>query len=233
MLAVCLWGGERERELLLLIFHQFIYLTVFVNILPLQKVTPWNVLKLREAILNGPDCHPGARKYIDKVGTTILSTRKKERVPISRKLQSSRGALMETGEYNGNEGKVVLRHLRDGDVVLVNRQVMFQHPGLFYQWIEIRCWTFKHPDTCNIHFLVSTWGEKSSVYQKSHMKNRMLVCIPNKDRETNMLDFLRVHWHKYVLHVSVCSWLNKKHVCSLKWCFLLRICLRISMANCN
>lgn len=32
----------------------------------LQRVTPWNVGKLRNAIVNGPDIHRGATQYVDK-----------------------------------------------------------------------------------------------------------------------------------------------------------------------
>ena len=93
----------------------------------LQRVTPWNVGKLRGAIVNGPEIHPGALSYTDKVSTVKLPSSKKMRIALSRKLPSSRGVVTQLGKNSEHEfeGKVVYRHLQDGDIVLVNRQVCF------------------------------------------------------------------------------------------------------------
>ena len=91
-----------------------------------QKVTPWNVAKLRDAIVNGPEIHPGATHYVDKLSTVKLAVNKKMRISISRKLPSSRGVVAQPGKNSDYqfEGKIVYRHLQDGDIVLVNRQVL-------------------------------------------------------------------------------------------------------------
>lgn len=90
-----------------------------------QRVTPWNVAKLRDAIINGPEIHPGAVSYSDRVSTVKLPPNRRMRVAVSRKLPSSRGVVTQPGKNSEYEfeGKVVYRHLQDGDVVLVNRQV--------------------------------------------------------------------------------------------------------------
>lgn len=92
----------------------------------LQRVTPWNVVKLRDAISNGPESHPGATHYADKVSTVRLPPKGKMLSMISRKLSSSRGVIVQHGKIHDHEfeGKVVYRHLKDGDIVLVNRQVL-------------------------------------------------------------------------------------------------------------
>lgn len=89
-------------------------------------MTPWNVAKLRDAIINGSDIHPGASHYADKVSTDRLPHQKKMRISISRKLPSSRGMAIQSKKSCDYEfeGKVVYRHLQDGDIVLVNRQVL-------------------------------------------------------------------------------------------------------------
>lgn len=91
-----------------------------------QRVTPWNVGKLRDAIINGSEIHPGATHYIDKLSTVrILPSNRKSRISVSRKLPSSRGGLVQHGNHYDyeSERKLVYRHLQDGDIVLVNRQV--------------------------------------------------------------------------------------------------------------
>lgn len=89
-------------------------------------MTPWNVKKLSGAIVNGSEIHPGATNYADKVSTVKLPRSRKARVSISRKLPSSRGEVTEFGKNFDHEfeGKIVYRHLQDGDIVLVNRQVL-------------------------------------------------------------------------------------------------------------
>lgn len=93
--------------------------------LSVQRVTPWNVTSLRDAVVNGPDVHPGATHYTDKVSIMKLPPTRKSRVSVSRKLPSSRGVTMQHGKIltDDYEGKIVQRHLRNGDIVLVNRQV--------------------------------------------------------------------------------------------------------------
>lgn len=83
-------------------------------------------MKLRDAILNGPETHPGATHYGDKVSIVKLPPKGKLLSLTSRKLPSSRGVIMHQGKIYDHEfeGKVVYRHLKDGDVVLVNRQVL-------------------------------------------------------------------------------------------------------------
>ena len=91
----------------------------------MQRVTPWNVEKLRKAIINGPDIHPGATQYSDKVSTMKLPSSRKARIAIANKLFSSRGVTTKLGKTCDIdfECKIVYRHMQDGDVVLVNRQV--------------------------------------------------------------------------------------------------------------
>lgn len=80
---------------------------------------------MRKAIVNGPDIHPGATRYEDKNSTTQLRLSVKRRITISRKLPSSKATEVRRNSDNEFEGKIVYRHLRDGDIVLVNRQVIF------------------------------------------------------------------------------------------------------------
>lgn len=53
-----------------------------------QPVTPWNVKELRQAVLNGPNVHPGASMVINEDGRkTILSaTNTAQRVAVAKQL---------------------------------------------------------------------------------------------------------------------------------------------------
>lgn len=115
-----------------------------------ERVTPWNMQKLREAIVNGPEIHPGATHYIDKLSTNKLPPTRKALISLSRKLPSSRGAIMQPGKNSDFEfeGKTVLRHLQDGDVVLVNRQPTLHKPSIMAHVVRV----LKGEKTIRMHY---------------------------------------------------------------------------------
>ncbi|KAK7895603.1 hypothetical protein WMY93_020928 [Mugilogobius chulae] len=72
-----------------------------------QPVTPWNVKELRQAVLNGPNKHPGASMVISEDGRkTILSP------------------------SNFSQREAVNRHIKNGDVMLLNRQPTLHRPSI-------------------------------------------------------------------------------------------------------
>ncbi|XP_010427648.1 PREDICTED: DNA-directed RNA polymerase I subunit 1-like [Camelina sativa] len=115
-----------------------------------ERVTIYNVEMLMVAIINGPDVHPGATHFSDKLSTVKLPSDKKERIAIARKLGSSRGATTELGKTCdiNFEGKVVYRHIRDGDVVLVNRQPTLHKPSLMAHIVRV----LKGEKTLRLHY---------------------------------------------------------------------------------
>ncbi|KAL7584596.1 hypothetical protein Lser_V15G42528 [Lactuca serriola] len=115
-----------------------------------ERVTPWNVVKLRDSIINGSDIHPGATHYADKVSTVRLPQSKKMRISISRKLPSSRGTAIQSknsSDYDF-EGKIVYRHLQDGDIVLVNRQPTLHKPSIMAHVVRV----LKGEKTLRMHY---------------------------------------------------------------------------------
>ena len=72
-----------------------------------ERVTPWNLEELRKAVLNGPHKWPGANYIVRPDGRRI-----------DLRFVKDRKALAETLTV----GYIVERHLKDGDIVLFNRQ---------------------------------------------------------------------------------------------------------------
>ena len=72
-----------------------------------QRVTEWNLEKMKELVIRGPDRHPGANYLIRTDGRRVDLRFVKDRTII--------GDTMEPGF-------IVERHLDDGDIVLFNRQ---------------------------------------------------------------------------------------------------------------
>ncbi|CAM6104025.1 unnamed protein product [Calypogeia fissa] len=105
-----------------------------------ERVTPWNVHQLREAVENGPSAYPGATLVEDEQGvvTNLQGLPKHKLGAIAKTLlsasgvaasNSSRGATTNVeGPRSG--GKTVYRHLRTGDILLVNRQPTLHKPGI-------------------------------------------------------------------------------------------------------
>ncbi len=79
-----------------------------------QPVTPWNVVQLRALVEAGPDGYPGAN-YVEDAKGRLVDLR---RMDASRRRALAARLLTPPGQK-------VYRHLHDGDVVLMNRQVRF------------------------------------------------------------------------------------------------------------
>eukprot|EP00250_Pteridium_aquilinum_P003381 c13694_g1_i1 orf=235-4305(+) len=103
-----------------------------------EKVTHWNVDKLREAVSNGALVYPGATHVEDELGVVVSlnNVPQSQRLALSKTLLSTPSSTTGSTGGGGNPdsvkvtGKVVYRHLRDGDVLLVNRQPTLHKPSL-------------------------------------------------------------------------------------------------------
>ena len=102
-----------------------------------ERVTPWNVERLREAVVAGPGRIPGAIAVEDERGRVVLLRKdKKSREAIAKTLYASSnlgaGSVSLTNpaaaQYGG--GKIVYRTMTDGDFMLTNRQPTLHKPGM-------------------------------------------------------------------------------------------------------
>ncbi|XP_077434020.1 DNA-directed RNA polymerase I subunit RPA1 isoform X1 [Vanacampus margaritifer] len=91
-----------------------------------QPVTPWNVKELRQAVLNGPNVHPGATMVISEDGRrTILSPSNfTQREAVAKQL------LTPCPGPHKMPMKIVNRHIKNGDVLLLNRQPTLHRPSI-------------------------------------------------------------------------------------------------------
>ncbi|KAG0057284.1 hypothetical protein BGZ83_000074 [Gryganskiella cystojenkinii] len=101
-----------------------------------ERVTPHNIARLRKAISNGSDVHPGAN-YVTLSATNLKKSLKfGDRTRVVSELQV---------------GDIVERHLNDGDVVLFNRQPSLHKLSIMAHYAKIRPWrTFRFNEcVCN------------------------------------------------------------------------------------
>ncbi|XP_028403627.1 DNA-directed RNA polymerase I subunit RPA1-like isoform X2 [Dendronephthya gigantea] len=92
-----------------------------------QPVTPWNVKELRQAVINGPNVHPGANLVENEDGKKILlnATDPNQRQAIAKRLLTPSHSSLPL-----SQNKKVYRHLKDGDVLLLNRQPTLHKPSI-------------------------------------------------------------------------------------------------------
>ncbi|KAJ8372372.1 hypothetical protein AAFF_G00290050 [Aldrovandia affinis] len=91
-----------------------------------EPVTPWSVAELRRAVLNGPNVHPGAAMVINEDGSrTVLSASS----PAQRQAIAKQLLTPSHGPHR-IPNKIVSRHIRNGDVLLLNRQPTLHRPSI-------------------------------------------------------------------------------------------------------
>uniref|UniRef100_U3DUQ3 DNA-directed RNA polymerase subunit n=1 Tax=Callithrix jacchus TaxID=9483 RepID=U3DUQ3_CALJA len=92
-----------------------------------QPVTPWNVQELRQAVINGPNVHPGASMVINEDGsrTALSAVDVSQREAVAKQLLTpAMGAPKPQGT------KIVCRHVKNGDILLLNRQPTLHRPSI-------------------------------------------------------------------------------------------------------
>ncbi|GJQ80589.1 putative DNA-dependent RNA polymerase [Trypoxylus dichotomus] len=108
-------------------------------------VTPWNVEQLRKMILNGPNIHPGAVAVEMEDGSIVR---------INPNNQTQQESLLKRllTPYDGCGGfkglKMVLRHLCNGDILLLNRQPTLHRPSIMAHTARI----LKGEKTLRLHY---------------------------------------------------------------------------------
>ncbi|XP_040849519.1 DNA-directed RNA polymerase I subunit RPA1 [Ochotona curzoniae] len=92
-----------------------------------QPVTPWNVQELRQAVINGPNVHPGASMVINEDGsrTALSAADVTQREAVAKQLLTPA-----TGAPKPQGTKIVCRHVKNGDILLLNRQPTLHRPSI-------------------------------------------------------------------------------------------------------
>lgn len=87
-----------------------------------ERVTPWNLDELRNLIRNGPDKYPGALYIVRPDGRRVRLEFVTERESLAEAIQP---------------GFIVERHIRDGDIVLFNRQPSLHRMSIMAHRVKV------------------------------------------------------------------------------------------------
>lgn len=100
-----------------------------------EPVTEHNVAALRQAVINGPETHPGAAYVQMEDGSlaNLEAMTAPARLALANQLRTP-----STGITSGQPAsKKVLRHVRTGDVVLMNRQPTLHKPSIMAHRVRV------------------------------------------------------------------------------------------------
>lgn len=84
-----------------------------------EPVTQVNLKEMAQAIINGPDVHPGANFIVEKDGTKISLDK------LSKAQRIARSKTLMMGGKGKHNLKTVYRHVKDGDMVILNRYLVY------------------------------------------------------------------------------------------------------------
>ena len=100
-----------------------------------EIVTEWNVERMRDLVVNGPDLYPGVNYIVRPDGVKIRLDFVEDRSTIAKTLEM---------------GYLIERHLLDGDIVMFNRQPSLHQMSIMAHYVKVLPGkTFRlHPSVC-------------------------------------------------------------------------------------
>ncbi|KAJ4398727.1 DNA-directed RNA polymerase III subunit C1 (rpo31) [Didymella pomorum] len=109
-----------------------------------EKVTRYNIEKLKKLVLNGANKYPGAN-YILKDDADRQPTRERSKISLAALTKHDRkGERLKRPAENLRIGDIVERHIEDGDIVLFNRQPSLHKLSILSHRAKVRPWrTFR------------------------------------------------------------------------------------------
>lgn len=183
-----------------------------------EPVTPWNVDKLRRAVINGPNTYPGAShvEHDDGKVTSLEFLSLERRTALANTLLTPDG---QTKLTHGNTplptylNKKVHRHLEDDDILLVNRQPTLHKPSIMGHRAKVltrektirlhyaNCNTYNADfdgDEMNVHFPQNSLA-RAEAYNIANTDNQYLGPTNGNPLRGLIQD-----------HISVAVWMTKR-----------------------
>lgn len=94
---------------------------------------------MRQLVINGPRAHPGAAMVQNEDGTQVSLDRTtlEQRTAIANQLLTAQGDYASSSMGPPARNKKVYRHIRDGDVVILNRQPTLHKPSMMVHKVKV------------------------------------------------------------------------------------------------
>lgn len=104
-----------------------------------EPVTPQNIHEMRQLVINGPKIHPGASLVQNEDGSQISldRTTPEQRLAIANQLLTPQNDSYAGSSGVSSRNKKVYRHIRDGDIVILNRQPTLHKPSMMCHRVKV------------------------------------------------------------------------------------------------
>lgn len=183
-----------------------------------EPVTPWNVEKLRQAVINGPGNYPGA-SHVEHDDSKLTSL---ELLSLERRTALANTLLTPDGHTRLAHGstplpnylnKKVHRHLENGDILLVNRQPTLHKPSIMGHKAKVLSYekTLRlHYANCNTYNADFDGDEMNVHFPQNNLARAEAYNIANTDNQylgpTNGNPLRGLIQD----HISVAVWMTKR-----------------------
>ncbi|WFD31151.1 DNA-directed RNA polymerase [Malassezia sp. CBS 17886] len=163
-----------------------------------EPVTVHNYAQMRQLVINGPSTYPGAHAVRAEDGTEVLLKHLalEQRTALANQLLTPQGHTSRhaTGTFAGVgaplrtpvANKQVLRHLRDGDIVVMNRQPTLHKPSMMAHRVKVlpgERTIRMHYANCNSYNADFDGDEMNMHFPQSQMARAECYSIANTDNQ--------------------------------------------------
>ncbi|KAF9464350.1 hypothetical protein BDZ94DRAFT_1162001 [Collybia nuda] len=153
-----------------------------------EPVTPANFHEMRQRVITGPNGHPGASmvEYEDGRQQSLAKLTVEQRTAIANQLltpqEGERVAMVRRGLYTRTMAinKKVYRHLRDGDILILNRQPTLHKPSMMAHKARV----LQGEKTIRMHYAnCNSYNEMNIHFPQNQVARAEAMMIANTDNQ--------------------------------------------------
>ncbi|KAG8708120.1 hypothetical protein FRC09_001428 [Ceratobasidium sp. 395] len=154
-----------------------------------EPVTAHNVKDLRQAVINGTAVYPGASIIQNEDGGLVYLDRMEpdaRAALAARLLTPQEGPAPTTLSHRDARGKTVYRHLRDGDLLILNRQPTLHKPSMMAHKARVlkgEKTIRMHYANCNSYNADFDGDEMNIHFAQNHVARSEAMHIANTDNQ--------------------------------------------------
>ena len=153
-----------------------------------EPVTEHNIAEMRQLVINGPKVHPGASLVQNEDGTQISLDRTtlEQRTAIANQLLTPQSDAYAHSSGSAPRNKKVYRHIRDGDIVILNRQPTLHKPSMMAHKVKVLLGekTIRmHYANCNSYNADFDGDEMNIHFPQNEVARAEAMMIANTDNQ--------------------------------------------------
>ncbi|KEP54180.1 DNA-directed RNA polymerase [Rhizoctonia solani 123E] len=154
-----------------------------------EPVTSHNVKELRQAVINGTSIYPGASIVQNEDGGLVYLDKMEpdaRAALAARLLTPPEGPMPNDLTHRDARGKTVYRHLKDGDILILNRQPTLHKPSMMAHRAKVlkgEKTIRMHYANCNSYNADFDGDEMNIHFAQNHVARSEAIHIANTDNQ--------------------------------------------------